>query len=57
MRASAKTRYRMKEQPGTVYVTPEGVRFEFDEPVRAITPGQSLVIYDGDVVLGGGEII
>ena len=57
VRASAKTRYRMKEQPGTVYVTSEGVRFEFDEPMRAITPGQSLVIYDGDVVLGGGEII
>lgn len=57
IRAAAKTRYRMKEQPGTAYPTPDGVRFEFDEPVRAITPGQSLVIYDGDVVLGGGEII
>ena len=57
VRASAKTRYRMKEQPGTAYPTTEGVRFEFDEPVRAITPGQGLVIYDGDTVLGGGEII
>ncbi|MBQ1825649.1 MAG: tRNA 2-thiouridine(34) synthase MnmA [Firmicutes bacterium] len=57
VRCSAKTRYRMKEQPGTAYPTDDGVRFEFDEPVRAITPGQSLVIYDGDLVLGGGEII
>ena len=57
IRASAKTRYRMKEQPGTAYPEGDGVRFEFDEPVRAITPGQSLVIYDGDIVLGGGEII
>ena len=29
----------------------------FDEPVRAVTPGQALVLYDGDNVLGGGTII
>jgi len=29
----------------------------FDEPVRAITPGQAVVLYDGDYVLGGGTII
>jgi tRNA-specific 2-thiouridylase len=29
----------------------------FDEPQRAITPGQAVVLYDGDTVLGGGTII
>ena len=33
-----------------------GVRLDFDEAQRAITPGQSSVVYDGDVVLGGGEL-
>ena len=32
------------------------VRVEFDEPVRAVAPGQSAVLYDGDVVVGGGII-
>ena len=46
------------EQPCTVYPAPNGrVRVEFDEPQRAVTPGQSLVIYDGDVVVGGGIIL
>jgi tRNA-specific 2-thiouridylase len=53
----AKTRYRMKEQPCTVYPQPDGsVRVEFDEPQRAITPGQRVVFYDGDIVIGGGVI-
>ena len=29
---------------------------EFDEPQRAITPGQSVVLYDGDTVIGGGKV-
>ena len=33
------------------------VKVTFDEPIRAITKGQSVVLYDGDVVLGGGAII
>jgi tRNA-specific 2-thiouridylase len=33
-----------------------GVRVRFAEPVRAVTPGQACVLYDGDLVLGGGEI-
>lgn len=56
-RCSAKTRYRQPEQPCTVYPAGEaGVRLVFDEPLRAITPGQSAVLYDGDTVLGGGII-
>ncbi len=57
VRCAVKIRYRQTEQPATV--TPlEGGRahVEFESPQRAITPGQSAVFYDGDEVLGGGEI-
>ena len=57
MRVRAKTRYRQAEQPATVY--PEGpdcIRLEFDQPQRAVTVGQALVLYDGDLVVGGGTI-
>lgn len=58
IRCSAKVRYRHTEQPCTAEVLEDGsVSVVFDEAVRAITPGQSLVLYDGDVVLGGGVII
>ena len=58
VRCLAKTRYRQKEQPATAYVNDDGtVTLEFDAPIRAITPGQAAVLYDGDVVLGGGIII
>ena len=58
LRCSAKIRYRHKEQPCTV-TQPEDdlLKVEFDEPQRAITPGQSVVLYDGDVVIGGGVIM
>ncbi|MBO5376805.1 MAG: tRNA 2-thiouridine(34) synthase MnmA [Ruminiclostridium sp.] len=53
----AKTRYRMQEQPCVVYPEPDGrVYVEFNEPQRAITPGQRVVFYDGDIVIGGGVI-
>ena len=53
----AKTRYRMTEQPCTVYPRDNDiVRVEFETPQRAITPGQRAVFYDGDIVLGGGVI-
>lgn len=54
----AKIRYRQKEQPA--YAVPIGdtkVRITFDESQRAITPGQAAVLYDGDIVLGGGTIV
>ena len=57
MRVKAKTRYHQAEQPATVY--PEGpdcIRLEFDQPQQAVTVGQALVLYDGDLVVGGGTI-
>lgn len=57
MRVKAKTRSRMAEQPATVYPEAKGLfRIVFDEPQRAITPGQAVVLYDGDLVIGGGTI-
>jgi len=57
MRVSAKIRYRHKEQPGILTVHSDGTaEMLFDEPQRAVTRGQSLVIYDGDYCLGGGII-
>ena len=52
----AKTRYRQPDQPCRVEKTPGGYRVKFDEPQRAVTPGQSAVLYDGDICLGGGVI-
>ena len=53
----AKARSRMVEQPATVYPLENGtVKVVFDEPQRAITPGQAVVFYDGDLVIGGGTI-
>ena len=57
MRVMAKARSRMTEQPATVYPEENGLaRVEFDEPQRAITPGQAVVLYDGDTIVGGGTI-
>lgn len=57
MRVKAKARSRMTEQPATVYPEENGfARVVFDEPQRAITPGQAVVLYDGDIVVGGGTI-
>ncbi len=57
LRCKAKARSRMAEQPATVYPAENGlVRVVFDEPQRAITTGQAVVLYDGDTVLGGGRI-
>lgn len=56
-RVRAKIRYRAPEQPATVeQLAEDKLRIEFDEPQRAVTPGQSVVLYDGDYVVGGGVI-
>ena len=58
LRLRAKIRYRMAEQPCTVEQTgPDRVRVVFDQPQRAITPGQAVVFYDGDLVVGGATIL
>lgn len=57
LRVKAKARSRMTEQDATVYPEDNGfARVEFDEPQRAITRGQAVVLYDGDTVVGGGTI-
>lgn len=57
IRASARIRYRHREAPAEIIpLSEDSVRIIFDEPQRAITRGQSVVVYDGDYVLGGGII-
>ncbi len=57
VRLLAKIRYSHKEQPATVVQTDsDTITVEFDEPQRAITKGQAVVLYDGDTVVGGGII-
>ena len=57
LRVTARTRYHQVEQAATVYPAGEGCfQLEFDQPQRAPTPGQAVVLYQGDVVLGGGTI-
>ena len=58
VRCAAKVRYRQREQSAWAEPLPGGkLRLRFDEPQRAVTPGQAAVLYDGDTVLGGGEIL
>ena len=57
IRVMAKARYRHIPQPATVYPLEDGkAKVVFDAPQRAITPGQTVALYDGDVVVGGGII-
>jgi tRNA-specific 2-thiouridylase len=58
IRVKTKIRYNQKEQWATAeQASPDTVHIEFDEPQRAIAKGQAVVLYDGDVVVGGGTII
>ncbi len=57
MRVTAKIRYSQKEEKATVFqISAHEMVLEFDNPQRAASPGQSVVLYDGDVVVGGGII-
>jgi tRNA-specific 2-thiouridylase len=57
MRVTAKPRYRAKEAAAKAWVLPDGtVKVVFDEPQRALTCGQAVVLYDGERVAGGGTI-
>ena len=61
VRCKVRTRYKQREQWATVRPafgsTGDEAEILFDEPQRAITPGQAAVLYDGDAVLGGGRLV
>jgi tRNA-specific 2-thiouridylase len=58
VRVMVKTRYLQTEQSATAeQIGDDCLLIEFDKPQRAITPGQAAVMYDGDIVVGGGTII
>lgn len=57
-RCTAQTRYHQKDVPCTVYPLDDGkIRVDFDEPHKAISRGQAVVLYDGEYVVGGGTIL
>ena len=56
-RLNAKFRYRQADNPIIIKeINDEQITLEFVEPIKAVTPGQAAVIYDGDICLGGGLI-
>jgi tRNA-specific 2-thiouridylase len=55
-KVQARIRYNQPLKPATLFIEDDKVKLKFDEPRKAITPGQSCVIYDGDILLGGGII-
>lgn len=58
LRCKAKTRYRQQEEWATVTPLADGkIQVTFDEPQRAMTVGQAVVLYDGDTVVGDGTIL
>lgn len=57
LRVTAKPRYRAKDVPAVIEPLDGGkIKVTFDEPQRALTPGQAVVFYQDDVVVGGGTI-
>ncbi|NLY58108.1 MAG: tRNA 2-thiouridine(34) synthase MnmA [Gammaproteobacteria bacterium] len=56
LRLTAKVRYRQPDQDCVLEPTADGWLIRFDQPQRAVTPGQSVVLYQGEVCLGGGVI-
>jgi tRNA-specific 2-thiouridylase len=56
VRAQVKIRNKHAAAPATLHATEDRVEIVFDEPQRAVTPGQGAVFYDGDLVLGGAWI-
>ncbi|MBI2477068.1 tRNA 2-thiouridine(34) synthase MnmA [Candidatus Uhrbacteria bacterium] len=54
--SGAKIRYRQEDQPCAVETTSEGVKVTFDSPQRAVAPGQFIVFYDGDELIGSAII-
>lgn len=57
MRVKIKARYKQPEVDGYIEPLENGeVRVVFDKPIRAVSPGQAVVFYDGDYVVGGGTI-
>lgn len=58
VRVTVKTRYKAKEVPASAEVLEDGrVKVTFDNPERAVAIGQAVVLYDGDLVVGGGTIV
>jgi tRNA-specific 2-thiouridylase len=58
VRANVKVRYRHEPAPATIHALPnDRAQIVFDQPQRAITPGQATIFYDGDEVVGGGWIM
>src|SRR5262249_2969679 len=57
MRVTVKIRHRHEAAPATIErIGDDEILAIFDEPQRAVTPGQAAVFYDGDIVVGGGWI-
>jgi len=55
-KCEGKVRYSSKTSPCTLYMMDNKVKVVFDEPQRAVTPGQAVVFYDGELLVGGGII-